>query len=168
MWARPAAPSAWRKAFYVAKGVWMRIVLCYPVERRHLEQIRSHVDRNVEIVDAGQQHIAEEILKADVFCGHAKVPVDWASVVAQGRLKWIQSSAAGLDHCLVPEVIASEIVVSSASGVFAPQVAEHAIALMTSWLRGLPAFFRATTAGIHATADGRSAWQDGGHRGFRW
>jgi D-3-phosphoglycerate dehydrogenase len=101
------------------------------------------VDGNVEIVDAGQQHIAAAIMSADIFCGHAKVPVDWPSVVAQGTLKWIQSSAAGLDHCLVPEVIASRIVVSSASGVFAPQVAEHAIALILALLRSLPKFFRA-------------------------
>lgn len=121
----------------------MRVVLCYPVEPRHLGQIRSQLNADVEVVDAGQAHIAEAIMTADVFCGHAKVPVDWPSVVAQGRLKWIQSSAAGLDHCLVPEVIGSDIVVSSASGVFAPQVAEHAVALIMSWLRGLPSFFRA-------------------------
>ena len=28
---------------------------------------------------------------------------------SRGRLKWIQSSAAGLDHCLTPETIASDI-----------------------------------------------------------
>ena len=34
-------------------------------------------------------------------------------------------SAAGLDHCLVPSVIASDITVCSASGLFAKQVAEQ-------------------------------------------
>ena len=95
-----------------------------------------------EIVDAGQERIAEEIFAADIFCGHAKVPVDWDGVVRQGRLRWIQSSAAGMDHCLVPSVIESDIVVTSASGVLADQVAEHTIALMTGWCRGLPTFFR--------------------------
>jgi D-3-phosphoglycerate dehydrogenase len=64
-------------------------------------------------------------------------------VVRGGRLKWIQSSAAGLDHCLVPEVIASDIVVTSASGLFADQVAEQTLALLLGLLRGLPTFFRA-------------------------
>jgi phosphoglycerate dehydrogenase-like enzyme len=68
---------------------------------------------------------------------------DWDGVVRQGRLKWIQSTAAGMDHCLVPSVIASPIVVSSASGVLADQVAEHTIALITAWCRSLPTFFRA-------------------------
>jgi D-3-phosphoglycerate dehydrogenase len=48
-----------------------------------------------------------------------------------------------MDHCLVPSVIASDIVVTSASGVLADQVAEHTIALITAWTRGLPVFFRA-------------------------
>lgn len=120
----------------------MRIVLCYPVEPRHIQQIAS-VAPEAEIVDAGQERIAEELFKADIFCGHAKVPVDWEGVVRQGRLRWIQSSAAGMDHCLVPSVIASDIVVTSASGVLADQVAEHTIALLSAWLRSLPAFFRA-------------------------
>jgi phosphoglycerate dehydrogenase-like enzyme len=120
----------------------MRIVLCYPVEQRHCDQIAAAAPR-AEIVDAGQQGVAREILAADVFCGHAKVPVPWDDVVRQGRLRWIQSSAAGLDHCLAPSVVESEIIVTSASGVLADQVSEHAVALATALTRSLPVFFRA-------------------------
>jgi D-3-phosphoglycerate dehydrogenase len=119
-----------------------RIVLCYPVEAKHIRQIAAAMPE-AEIVDAGQQRIAAELFRADIFCGHAKVPVDWDGVVRQGRLRWIQSSAAGMDHCLVPSVIASDMLVTSASGVLADQVAEHAIALVTAWHRSLPTFFRA-------------------------
>ncbi len=117
-----------------------QIVLCYPVEAKHIEQIAAAMPE-AEIIDAGQQRIAEELFRADIFCGHAKVPVDWDGVVRQGRLRWIQSSAAGMDHCLVPSVIESDIVVTSASGVLADQVAEHTIALVTGWCRSLPTFF---------------------------
>lgn len=123
----------------------MRIVLCYPLEPRHLEQIRAAAPGH-DVIDAGQERIAAELLDADIFCGHAKVPVPWPEVVGRGRLKWIQSSAAGLDHCLVPEVIASGIQVSSASGLFADQVAEQTLALLLGLLRGLPTFFRAQRA----------------------
>src|SRR5690348_10854983 len=109
----------------------MRIVLCYPVEPRHVAQIKAAAPW-AEIVDAGQEHVAEQLTTADIFCGHAKVPVPWDEVVRGGRLQWIQSSAAGLDHCLVSSVVASSIVVTSASGVLADQVAEHAIALTTA------------------------------------
>jgi D-3-phosphoglycerate dehydrogenase len=120
----------------------MRIVLCYPVEPKHIAQIAAAMP-DAEIIDAGQERVAEQLFTADIFCGHAKVPVDWDAVVRQSRLRWIQSSAAGMDHCLVPSVIESNIVVSSASGVLADQVAEHTIALITAWTRGLPVFFRA-------------------------
>ncbi len=120
----------------------MRIVLCYPVEARHRQQIAAAAPA-AEIVDAGQERVATELLAADVFCGHAKVPVDWDAVVAGGRLKWVQSSAAGLDHCLTPSVVASQIIVTSASGVLADQVSEQAMALLLGLLRGLPTFFRA-------------------------
>jgi D-3-phosphoglycerate dehydrogenase len=123
----------------------MRIVLCYPVEKRHFDQIVAAAPA-AEVVDAGQERVAEEILRADVFCGHAKVPIDWPAVVSGRRLRWIQSSAAGLDHCLVPAVVESEIIVTSASGVLADQVAEHALALATGLARGLPVFFRAQQA----------------------
>ena len=120
----------------------MRIVVCYPIEQRHLQQIQAAAPE-CEVINAGQEGIARELLTADIFCGHAKVPVPWPEVVKQGRLRWIQSSAAGLDHCLTPEVIASDIVVTSASGLFADQVAEQTFALLLGLLRSLPTFFRA-------------------------
>lgn len=119
----------------------MNIVLCYPVESHHLQWLQQAAP-DATIINAGQEGIGQEIMKADVFLGHAKVPVDWDTVVKQGRLQWIQSSAAGLDHCLVPSVIESNIPVCSASGLFANQVAEQTFALLFGVLRGLPTFFR--------------------------
>lgn len=121
----------------------MRIVLCYPVSAENVEQIQAAAP-DAEVVNAGQERIADELAAADVFCGHAKVPVDWPAAVAAGRLKWIQSSAAGMDHCLVPAVIADDsIVVTSCSGLFANQVAEQTLALLLGLVRSAPAFFRA-------------------------
>jgi D-3-phosphoglycerate dehydrogenase len=117
-------------------------VLCYPVEAKHVAQIQA-VAPEAEIVDAGQERIARELLAADIFCGHAKVPVPWDDVVRKGRLEWIQSSAAGMDHCLVPSVIRSNVTVTSASGVLADQVADHTVALLSALLRSLPTFWEA-------------------------
>jgi len=117
----------------------MRIVLCYPVETRHVAAIHA-VAPQAELVDAGQERVAAELPAADIFCGHPKVPVPWEEVVAGGRLRWIQSSAAGLDHCLVPPVVHSGITVTSASGVLADQVAEHALGLAIACTRRLPLF----------------------------
>ena len=120
----------------------MRIVLCYPVEKRHVAQIQAAAPE-WEVVNAGQERVDELLPTADIFIGHAKVPVNWDRVLESGRLKWIQSSAAGLDHCLVPGIIESDILVSSASGLFAPQVAEQTFSLLFGLLRKAPLFFRA-------------------------
>ena len=117
------------------------IVLCYPVLDKHVAWIQQAVP-HANIINAGQERIHEAIFEADIFVGHAKVRVDWDRVVRQNRLKFIQSSAAGLDHCLVPSVINSDITVCSASGLFADQVAELTLALLLGLLRGLPIFFR--------------------------
>jgi D-3-phosphoglycerate dehydrogenase len=93
-------------------------------------------------LEASQDSIPELIFEADIFVGHAKVPVAWDKVVAAGKLRFIQSSAAGLDHCLAPSVIDSPIIVCSASGLFANQVAEQTLALLLGLLRGIPIFYR--------------------------
>ncbi|MEC9097195.1 MAG: D-2-hydroxyacid dehydrogenase, partial [Planctomycetota bacterium] len=119
-----------------------RVVLCFPVNNQQVAELDA-CSGDIEVVNAGQAGIADEILKADIFVGHAKVPVPWGEVVQQGRLKWIQSSAAGLDHCLKPEVVESDIIVSSVSGLFANQVAEQTMALLFGVYRSALTFFRA-------------------------
>ena len=74
---------------------------------KHIAQIQATWPE-AEIVDAGQERVADELPEADIFCGHPKVPVPWDETVRRGRLRWIQSSAAGLDHCLVPSVVVSD------------------------------------------------------------
>lgn len=120
----------------------MRLLLCYPVSDDDVQRIQQAVP-DWEVDNAGQERIGEAILSADVFCGHAKVPVPWEEVVKQGRLQWIQSSAAGLDHCLVPSVVDSPIRVTSASGLFANQVGEQTLALLYGLFRKVREFIDA-------------------------
>ena len=118
------------------------IVLCFPAEERHISQVKETAN-GYQVIHAEQSEIAQRLFDADIFYGHAKTPVDWPAVVEQGRLKWIQSSAAGLDHCLHPAVIDSEIVVSGCSALFADQVAEQTMAILFGLVRSMPAFYAA-------------------------
>jgi D-3-phosphoglycerate dehydrogenase len=119
------------------------IVTCFPVPDHLIQKIKHDVDGRFNVIASNQDQIATDLFEADIFCGHAKVPVDWKAVVDAKRLAWIQSSAAGLDHCLTPEVINSDIVVSGCSGLFAPQVAEQSMSLLMGLIRRAPVFFRA-------------------------
>lgn len=144
----PLSPpvSDWLDPLPVPRPATMtqRAVICYPVSADCLRRIREAAGDEYEVVDAGQERVDELLPTADVFIGHAKVPVNWDRVLAAGKLRWIQSSAAGLDHCLVPGVIDSEIIVCSASGLFAPQVAEQTFALLMGLLRRIRLFTEAT------------------------
>lgn len=105
---------------------------------------QAAVAAGVALISADQQDVASKVMDADWFCGHAKQQqIDWQSVVAQGRLAWIQSSAAGMDHCLVPQVVDSNIEVSGCSGLFRDSVAEQTMALLYGLIRSMPVFFHA-------------------------
>jgi D-3-phosphoglycerate dehydrogenase len=121
----------------------LNIVTCYPLSDSQAAQIQAAAGEEYQLIVSSQEKIGEDIFLADIFCGHAKVPVDWPAVVERGRLKWIQSSAAGLDHCLTPAVIESDILVSGCSGLFANQVAEQMMALLMGLIRRMPVFYRA-------------------------
>lgn len=119
------------------------IVTCFPLSESDADTIRSVAAEKFDVIVANQETISEDIFRADVFCGHAKVPVDWDGVVSNGKLKWIQSSAAGLDHCLVSPVVDSNILVSGCSGLFAPQVGEQMMSLLMGLIRRGSVFFKA-------------------------
>ena len=56
---------------------------------------------NAQLIEATQESIPERILDADIFVGHAKVPVPWDDVVRQVATQVYSILAAGLDHCLL-------------------------------------------------------------------
>lgn len=118
------------------------LVVCFretPVDAGQIARIAAAWP-DVRIINTDQKGIADALFDADYFCGHAKVPVPWDRIVAADRLRWVQSSAAGMDWLLVPSVIASEIAVTTASGVLADQVSEHGLALILAWHRNLAPF----------------------------
>ena len=65
------------------------IVTCFPLSAADADTIRDAATERFEVIVANQETISEEIFKADIFCGHAKVPVDWDRVVNNRKLKWI-------------------------------------------------------------------------------
>lgn len=131
-------------SFSLKIEIWRNViplVYCFPTQPHHVDWMKAAAP-GCEFIEATQETIPERIMDAEIFVGHAKVPVNWDRVVDQGKLRFIQSSAAGLDHCLAPSVIDADITVCSASGLFADQVAEQTLALLLGLLRGIPIFYR--------------------------
>jgi phosphoglycerate dehydrogenase-like enzyme len=63
-----------------------------------------------------------------------------------GRLRWLSSVAAGLEGLVTPALLARGVVVTNASGVHGPNIAEHVMAMMLMFTRGLPKLYRAQLA----------------------
>ena len=59
------------------------------------------------------------------------------------RLRWFSSVAAGLDEIVTPQMLARGVVVTNASGVHGPNIAEHLLAMILMFTHGLPKLFRA-------------------------
>jgi phosphoglycerate dehydrogenase-like enzyme len=62
------------------------------------------------------------------------------------RLRWLSSVAAGLDEIITPALLARGIAITNASGVHGPNIAEHVMAMMLMFTRGMPRLFRAQLA----------------------
>ncbi len=57
--------------------------------------------------------------------------------VSAGSLRWIQAASAGVDGLLFPELVASDVVLTNARGVFDRPIAEHVVGLLLLFAKDL-------------------------------
>ncbi|MFG2074446.1 D-2-hydroxyacid dehydrogenase [Nonomuraea maritima] len=99
---------------------------------------RSAPGARVEFVP-GLAAVPELVEVADAIAGN--VPDDLLG--AARRLRWVHSPAAGVDTALTPGMLASDVVLTSATGNGAIPLAEHALLLMMMLNRDVPRWLRA-------------------------
>ncbi len=76
-----------------------------------------------------------ELPDTDIFVGAFLLP---KQLQIAKKLKWIHSTSAGVGQLAYPELVASGIVVTNASGVFSIPMAEHTIGLLLAMARNFP------------------------------
>jgi D-3-phosphoglycerate dehydrogenase len=91
-----------------------------------------------QVVLSDKDRLPQDLAEAEIFFGYHSPEV----FAGAPRLRWIQATAAGLDRLLTPELVVRDVIVTNASAVHGPAVAEMAWALTLSLARGLPTFFR--------------------------
>ena len=102
------------------------------------DRIRE-ADSQVNVVVCNDDATAlREIADADAFYGRITPEL----LAAAGRLRWIQSPAIGLERTMFPELIAHPVVLTNPRGIFADDIADHVLALLTGFARGLPRLLR--------------------------
>jgi len=103
------------------------------LDEGHLAQIRA-VDLRVVVAAVTDRQKGVELAE------RAEIMVGWnvpREVIQRApRLRWIHSTAAGVDQLLFPEVLERDVVVTTSSGIHQPLV-EHVFAMMLAMTRRL-------------------------------
>lgn len=71
---------------------------------------------------------------ADAYFGFG---IPRALFLANGRLRWVHSAAAGVGNALFPEMVASDVILTNSAGVHAIPIAEYVMAGVLHFFRGL-------------------------------
>lgn len=78
--------------------------------------------------------LVAELTDADALCSMRMTPELFR---AAKKLKWIHSVAAGVGGLMIPEVLASDVLITNARGIFSVIMAEHTVGLMLACSRRL-------------------------------
>ncbi len=83
------------------------------------------------------QDLAQAIADAEIYLGWVNREV----FLAAKSLRWVQSPSSGIDRFLaIPELREGEVILTSARGTHAACLAEHALAVILSFTRGIGRF----------------------------
>ena len=111
--------------------------------QRHVDRLRSDFPQHTFIEASDRDEIRRRLPEADVaFASY----VDRDAFASATRLKWVQSPAVGVGRLMYPELLASEVILTSARGIRARSMAEHVIGVTIALARVLPATIRAQAA----------------------
>jgi phosphoglycerate dehydrogenase-like enzyme len=120
----------------------LKLVIHPPVEPQRLAQIVAAAGamRVVNALDpqAAQQAIAD----ADAFFG--KLTPELLS--AAGRLRWVQSPTASMEHYLFPALVEHPSLLTNMRGLYGDVIAEHVLGILLAFTRNLHTYVRQQAA----------------------
>lgn len=113
--------------------------MAYHLESRaivddYIQRVSEHLQGHEFVICEDLDSIQREIVDADVLVCWKVTPEVFACAK---KLKWIQFGSAGIDHTIFPHLQASNVILTTMSGIHAIPVAEHVIGLMLAMTRRL-------------------------------
>ncbi len=130
----------------------MKLVIYPPVEPARLERVRDAA--NLEVVNASDEGEAlASVPDADAFFGKITPPL----LAAAGRLRWVQSPTASLEHYLFPELVAHPCVLTNMRGLFSDVIADHVFGYVLCFARNFPTYLRNQQRGRWEPCGGEAA-----------
>lgn len=89
----------------------------------------------VSIKNVSPAEVKEAVADAEIYFGFPSKQL----LIDAPHLKWIQAASAGVEFVAgIPELVASDIVLTNTRGAHGPSIGEHALALLLTMTRHIP------------------------------
>jgi len=116
----------------------MRILLHPGISEPWLGKLRA-IHPEIEVVVAADEAEAVDLVRqAEAVYGRLTP----AMLAAAHRLQWVQASGIGLEGYMFPELVASDVVMTNMRGVYGDHIADHVLAYILTFARGLHLYLR--------------------------
>jgi phosphoglycerate dehydrogenase-like enzyme len=113
-----------------------KIVLRFELEDKYLARLREAFPEAEFVVAAGDAEFAPLLEEAEAIVGGG--PLSEEELARAARLRWVQVTSAGVEEWLSPALARHPLTLTNFSGVAAPNIADHVLAMLFAFARGLP------------------------------
>lgn len=125
-----------------------RIVISYDMAEQQVDRLRHEFPDIDFTICPNPAELPEALNGAQVLIG---APLGPELLAKCPDLRWMQSNSVGVDRVLTPELIEHDVILTNYGGVQASNMAEHLMAMLFVFARGLPALIRRQPSGEWTT-----------------
>lgn len=116
----------------------MKLIIYPPVDTDRLARLRDAAGSAVVVNANHEAEATLEAVDADAFLGKITPPI----LNATGRLRWVQSFTASLEHYLFPALVEHPCVLTNMRGLFSDVIADQVMGYVLCFARNLHTYIR--------------------------
>ena len=116
----------------------VKVLISHKISRDHIQMVQDVSPRLVLDFAKDEVEQAQKLADCEVLVAY-KIPTD-PTVVP--KLKWLQSLLTGVNHLVGTPLMASDIVITTPSGILAIPIAEYAFASILAFCKRFPYLFQ--------------------------
>lgn len=116
-----------------------KLVLRIDLEERYLRELREAFPEADFVVAKDNAEFTGMVGEADAVIGNEALTEEQLNKAK--RLRWVQVTSAGVEGWLSPALAKHPLTLTNFSGIAAPNIADHVLALIYAFARGLPELF---------------------------
>jgi D-2-hydroxyacid dehydrogenase (NADP+) len=113
-----------------------KIAIRARLDERYLRQLRDRFPDTEFVIATDDEAFAAALPEADAIIGGEALSEQ--QLAAAKRLQWVQVTSAGVEGWLTPALARHPLKLTNFSGVAAPNIADHVLAMLYAFARGLP------------------------------